>query len=67
MTRPADGNLLLYLKRYTKKHGYPPSLREILEDLGYSSTSVVTYQLDRLEREGRLTRQRHVARSIVLT
>ena len=59
MTRPADGNLLLYIKRYTKRHGYPPTVREIRDDLDYSSTSVVVYRLNILARDGQLKRERY--------
>ena len=67
MTRPADGNLLLYIKRYTKRHGYPPTVREIRDDLDYSSTSVVVYRLNILARDGQLKRERYRSRAIVLT
>lgn len=65
--RKKSDALLSFVKEYTEEHNYPPTMREIQEALGYSSTSVVIYNLGLLEREGLLTRQRFTARSIVLT
>lgn len=43
------------------------SIRELMEVTGLSSTSVVVYQMKKLEEEGFIQRERYMARSIYLT
>lgn len=62
----SERKLLEYIQDYIKTHGYPPSTREMVENTEATSTSTVSYRLDRLEMFGKLTRSRHVARSVVL-
>lgn len=45
----------------------PPTIREIMDVTGISSTSVVDYNLDALARDGCITRNREVSRGIRLT
>lgn len=46
-----------FIIAFKKSHdGNSPTVREIAEGCGISSTSVVTYYLGRLEEEGRITR-----------
>jgi repressor LexA len=56
-----------FIRGYLAEHGYGPSTREIGDACGISSTSIVDYYLEDLERQGRITRTRGIARSIVLT
>ncbi|HVU15089.1 MAG TPA: hypothetical protein VHD90_27635 [Phototrophicaceae bacterium] len=58
-------NVYKFIKSYLKQHKYPPTLREIGEGC-YLSTAAVTRHLDRLEWEGKLTREPGQARSITL-
>jgi repressor LexA len=58
--------ILDFLERYTGDHGYPPSIREIGQSAGISSTSVVDYNLRALEREGLIRRDREVSRGLGL-
>ena len=58
-------NVYKFIKAYLKKHKYPPTLREIGEGC-FITTSAVTHHLDRLEWEGKLTREPGQARSITL-
>lgn len=51
---------------YIDENGYPPSMREICSAAGISSTSVVSYNLDRLEEAGYLVRDREVSRGLKL-
>jgi repressor LexA len=44
--------------------GYPPSIREIGEKTGISSTSVVNYYLEQLEGWGYILRDRRISRAI---
>jgi repressor LexA len=62
--RQAD--ILEYVKAYWDRVGYSPSIREIQDDLGISSTSVVNYNLNVLVREGLITRALRTARSILV-
>src|SRR3954453_4108191 len=57
-------NILKYIEEYVDERGYPPSIREIGDRVGISSTSVVDYNLKVLEREGRIRRDREVSRGL---
>jgi repressor LexA len=59
-------NILKYIEAYVDERGYPPSIREIGDRVGMSSTSVVDYNLKVLEREGRIRRDREVSRGLEL-
>jgi repressor LexA len=59
-------NILKYIEAYLDERGYPPSIREIGDQVGISSTSVVDYNLKVLEREGRIRRDREVSRGLEL-
>src|SRR6266496_232493 len=58
--------ILDFVARYTGEHGYPPSIREIGQAVGISSTSVVDYNLKALERSGLIRRDREVSRGLGL-
>src|SRR5438552_12540925 len=58
--------ILDFVARYTGEHGYPPSIREIGQAVGISSTSVVDYNLRALERNGLIRRDREVSRGLGL-
>lgn len=58
--------ILEYLDEYQGKFGYPPSIREIGEKTGITSTSVVNYYLDQLEKSGYIERESHISRGIRL-
>ena len=45
-----------FLKTYTENRGFPPSVREICEAVGLSSTSTVHGHLKRLEKKGLIKR-----------
>lgn len=59
--------VLVALYEGVRRNGYPPSIRDLMHVCDISSTSVVVYQLDGLERAGFITRDRENARSIRLT
>jgi len=48
--------VLQVIRDSVQKHGYPPSLREIGEAVGLTSTSSVSFQLSTLQRKGYLHR-----------
>jgi len=58
--------ILTYLDERLAK-GYPPSIREIGEATGISSTSVVTYYLKQLEEWGYIERDAKFSRALRLT
>ena len=59
--------ILDFLKEFHGRNMYPPSIREIGEKTGISSTSVVNYYLDQLEKMGLIERDRKVSRGVRLT
>jgi len=61
-----QNNILKYIKSYVDERGYPPSIREIGDRVGISSTSVVDYNLRVLERDGYIRRDREVSRGLEL-
>src|SRR5712675_2666708 len=48
--------VLQVIRESVQKRGYPPSMREIGEAVGLTSTSSVSYQLSTLQRKGYLHR-----------
>ena len=56
--------ILAFIDAYIKEHGYSPTMREIGEAVGISSTSHVSYWIDRLVEQGKVTKQRNIARSV---
>lgn len=52
--------------RFWREKGYPPTVRDIVAGCRISSTSVVDYNLDILEREGYIRRHSGVSRGIEL-
>lgn len=62
-----QNRILSFLKTFTLDNGYPPTIREIGKAVGITSTSVVNYNLDALQRAGMIYRDRTVSRGIRLT
>lgn len=58
--------VLEVIRDYTDEYGYPPTIREIGELVGISSTSVVSYNLNALQNKGYLTRDRDISRGLRL-
>jgi repressor LexA len=56
-----------FIARFSREHGFAPTIREIQSSLEISSTSVVHYHLRALARAGRLTHKQGFSRTIVLT
>jgi len=59
-------NIIDYIRQFLADRGYPPSIRDIVTGCGISSTSVVNYNLNVLEREGYIHRHPEVSRGIEL-
>lgn len=58
--------ILETIRRYFDEYGYPPTIREIGDAVGIRSTSVVSYNLNILERKGYIARDRTVSRGLRL-
>jgi repressor LexA len=56
--------ILAFLREFISEHRFPPSIRQIGENVGISSTSVVKYNLDVLERENLIERDPEISRGI---
>ena len=57
---PKQDSILRFIRQFLDEHDYPPSIRQIQEGCGISSTSVVDYNLKALERLGLIRRDREV-------
>ena len=56
-----------FLSSFSLERSYPPTVRDIVNGCGISSTSVVDYNLNILEREGLIAREKQVSRGLRLT
>ena len=61
-----QNKILGFIRDYLAERRFPPTIREIGESVGISSTSVVTYNLDALERKGLIVRDDEISRGIRL-
>ena len=59
-------SIFRFIRDFIRDHDYPPSIRDIQDGCGISSTSVVDYNLKALERLGYIRRDREVSRAIEL-
>lgn len=59
-------DILGFIESFTDDRSYPPTIREIQEGLGISSTSVVDYNLKVLEERNLIHRNRNISRGIEL-
>ena len=60
-------HILDYTQSFVSERGYPPTIRDIKNGCGISSTSVVNYNLNILADRGFIRRTRDVSRGIELT
>jgi repressor LexA len=63
---PRHSKILVFMEKYQKQYGFPPSIREICDETEISSTSVVNYYLDQLETWGYIHREKNISRGITL-
>ena len=59
-------DIIGFIDRFIDDRGYPPTVRDIQSGCGISSTSVVDYNLNILEKKGYIRRHREVSRGIEL-
>lgn len=67
MLSPKRQQILGFIVAFINRRGYAPSVRDIAEGCGISSSSVVQHHLNALEREGYIHRDRGISRSIRIT
>ena len=56
--------ILVYIQRFTRERGYPPTIREIGGAFAIASTNGVRYYLTMLEKAGHLKRSGKISRGI---
>lgn len=56
--------ILDFIRGFVRDHGYPPTVREIGQNVGISSTSVVDYNLRILTERGYVKRDQEISRGI---
>ncbi|HEY8373994.1 MAG TPA: transcriptional repressor LexA [Pseudonocardiaceae bacterium] len=61
---PRQRRVLEVIRDWQERHGYPPSIREIGEAVGLTSTSSVAYQLGALVRKGYLRKDPNRPRAV---
>ncbi len=59
-----ENKVLEFIIEYKKKNNYPPTVREICSGLKYASTSTAKYYLDKLEKQGKISREKSKNRAI---
>ena len=64
-TTPRQQAILDVIKEFNREHGYPPSVREIGERVGLSSSSTVQSHLRTLQRKGLIHRDPTKPRALV--
>lgn len=61
-----DYEILDFIEKQLKEKGFPPSVREICEGVGLSSTATIHARLKKLEKHGRIVRDASKNRSIMI-
>src|SRR5258708_14074294 len=56
--------IMKFINRFADENGYPPTIREIGTAVNIRSTSVVNYNLNKLVKEGLISRSKDVSRGI---
>jgi repressor LexA len=61
---PKQERIINFVPEFLQDKGYPPTIRDIATGCGISSTSVVAYNLDKLEQAGYIRRHSDISRGI---
>jgi repressor LexA len=61
---PKQERIINFVTEFLRDKGYPPTIRDIAAGCGISSTSVVAYNLDKLEQAGYIRRRSDISRGI---
>jgi repressor LexA len=59
-------HIIDFIRQFLVDRSYPPTIRDIVSGCGISSTSVVDYNLNILEKRGYIRRHREISRGIEL-
>lgn len=59
-------NILDFIRNFFEENSFPPTIREIGEAVGISSTSVVNYNLNKLVEAGLIERDKEISRGLRL-
>lgn len=61
---PKQKRILQFIRKFTDTRGYPPTVRDIVSGCEISSTSVVAYNLARLETAGYIRHHAKISRGV---
>ncbi len=61
---PKQKRILQFIRKFVDARGYPPTVRDIVSGCDISSTSVVAYNLARLETAGYIRRHAKISRGV---
>jgi len=61
---PKQERIINFVTEFLRDKGYPPTIRDIAAGCGISSTSVVAYNLNKLEQAGYIRRRSDISRGI---
>ena len=61
---PKQESIINFITEFLRDNGYPPTIRDIAAGCGISSTSVVAYNLNKLEQAGYIRRHGEISRGI---
>jgi len=61
---PKQERIINFVTEFLNDKGYPPTIRDIAAGCGISSTSVVAYNLNKLEQAGYIRRHSDISRGI---
>ena len=64
MLNERAAKILAFIQRFARENGFPPTIREIGQAFGISSTNGVRYYLNLLEKGGHLKRSGRISRGI---
>lgn len=67
MAKVTDEQILNCIVSYKESHGYNPSIRDIMKEVGFKSTGATRYRLDRMRSKGLLKFDDGIPRSIRLS
>jgi repressor LexA len=63
---PKQQRILSFIRHFVADKTYPPTIRDIVNGCGISSTSVADYNLEKLEKQGYIRRHHEISRGIEL-
>ncbi|HOV22035.1 MAG TPA: transcriptional repressor LexA [bacterium] len=58
--------ILKFIKNFTEKNGYPPTIEEIMGKFSFSSPNAVISHLSALEKKGIIERKGNISRGIII-